>query len=153
MFYDGDVCKIIPALILLTVLLTGCVERKLSIKTEPSGARAYVNYDLKGQTPVDVEFTHYGSRVVRLEKSGYRTKLATFDLDPTWYSYFPVNFFTEVLYPFTITDFRERHFELEGETLPVDRDPSQRETDREAIQQRAEDFRKQAPGSPSPSEE
>lgn len=152
MFYDGVVPKLIPVVI-LTVLMTGCVERKLSIRTEPSGARAYMDYDLKGQTPVEVDFTHYGSRFVRLEKRGYRTTLSTFDIDPTWYSYFPINFFTEVLYPFTITDRRELYYELDAEALPADRERPDREQDREEIQKRAEKLQKEAPGSPSSSEE
>ncbi len=152
MFYDGVVPKLIPVVI-LTVLMTGCVERKLSIRTEPSGARAYMDYDLKGQTPVEVDFTHYGSRFVRLEKRGYRTTLSTFDIDPTWYSYFPINFFTEVLSPFTITDRRELYYELDAEALPADRERPDREQDREEIQKRAEKLQKEAPGSPSSSEE
>lgn len=152
MFYDGVVPKLIPVVI-LTVLMTGCVERKLSIRTEPSGARAYMDYDLKGQTPVEVDFTHYGSRFVRLEKRGYRTTLFTFDIDPTWYSYFPINFFTEVLSPFTITDRRELYYELDAEALPADRERPDREQDREEIQKRAEKLQKEAPGSPSSSEE
>lgn len=147
MFHDGVVRRFTPALLLVTFLLTGCVERKLSIRTEPSGARAYMDYDLKGTTPVQIDFTHYGSRFVRLEKNGYRTQLATIDLDPPWHSYFPVNFFTEVLYPFTITDHRERVYELEGDVLPSDREPSQGKVDRKEVQERAEQFRKQSPGS------
>jgi hypothetical protein len=50
----------------------GCsTQRTLTIDSEPSGARVWVNGRLRGTTPVDVPFVHPGTWSVRLEKKGY----------------------------------------------------------------------------------
>jgi hypothetical protein len=52
--------------------LAGCsTERTLTIDSDPSGARVWVNGRLRGTTPVDVPFVHPGTWNVRLEKKGY----------------------------------------------------------------------------------
>lgn len=44
----------------------------MHITSEPEGALVYLNDDEVGKTPVDVEFTYYGTYDVRLEKEGYQ---------------------------------------------------------------------------------
>ena len=63
-------------ILLLTLgvmLLTsmGCVQRRLTLRSFPEGAMAYVDDQEIGQTPVSTSFTHYGVRSIRLEKDGY----------------------------------------------------------------------------------
>jgi len=58
-------------------LLAGCLERRVSITSEPSNAVVYVNDVEVGRTPVDADFTYYGSYDVRIDKEGFeplRTK-------------------------------------------------------------------------------
>ncbi len=52
--------------------LSGCVERTISITSEPDGALVYLNDEEVGRTPVTVPFLYYGTYDVRLEKDGYR---------------------------------------------------------------------------------
>jgi hypothetical protein len=47
--------------------LLGCVERTISITSEPEGALVYLNDEEVGRTPVSVPFTFYGVYDVRLE--------------------------------------------------------------------------------------
>lgn len=47
-------------------LLTGCVERKITIATDPPGALVYVNDVEMGRSPVTFPFTWYGDYDVRL---------------------------------------------------------------------------------------
>ena len=54
------------------LLLTGCVTRSLTIKTEPPGALVYVNDELKGDSPVTYDFVWYGWHRVTLRKEGYQ---------------------------------------------------------------------------------
>ena len=53
------------------------VERRVSITSEPSNAVVYVNDVEVGRTPVDADFTYYGSYDVRIDNEGFeplRTK-------------------------------------------------------------------------------
>lgn len=54
--------------------LTGCVERKLTIGSDPEGAILLLNDVEVGRTPVTVPFTWYGDYDVRLR---YEKKLGT----------------------------------------------------------------------------
>lgn len=141
----GRAAQLILVLVGVSAILTGCVERKLTIKSKPADARLYVDYDEKGRTPVETHFTHYGTRSVRLEKSGYKTRVVNVDLSPTWYSYFPINFVTEVLLPFTIVDHRIREFELTPYKVPANKDESSDTNKRETMLERAEELRRQHP--------
>jgi hypothetical protein len=51
----------------------GCVERKLTIVTEPAGALVTLNDEEIGTSPVTVGFEWYGDYSVRISKDGYQT--------------------------------------------------------------------------------
>lgn len=62
------------ALLLLTVpclSVVGCVQRTISITSEPTGALVFLNDEEVGRTPVTVPFTFYGVYDVRMEAEGY----------------------------------------------------------------------------------
>ncbi len=59
----------LTACLLLT--LTGCVERRIRITSEPQGARVWLNDVELGATPVETTFTFYGDYDVRVELEGY----------------------------------------------------------------------------------
>jgi len=64
------------ALIILCVLFCfciGCVQRKLTIVTEPAGALVVLNDEEIGVSPVSVGFEWYGDYTVRITKEGYQT--------------------------------------------------------------------------------
>lgn len=50
---------------------TGCVRRLVTITSEPAGATVWLNDRELGRTPVEAEFTYYGTYDVRLELDGY----------------------------------------------------------------------------------
>jgi hypothetical protein len=54
-------------------LCCGCVERKITIITEPAGALVALNDEEIGTSPVTVGFEWYGDYSVRLTKDGYQT--------------------------------------------------------------------------------
>ena len=58
-------------LAVLCLLATGCIQRTISITSEPSGALVYLNDQEVGRTPVTVPFTFYGVYDVRMEADGY----------------------------------------------------------------------------------
>lgn len=65
-----------------------------------------------GVTPVAVPFEHYGTRRVTFYLQGYRTQSELIDLDPPWYSRFPLDLVTEVFLPIGLRDRRKYHVEL-----------------------------------------
>ena len=62
-------------LALLTLVLvtgSGCIQRTITVTSDPEGALVFLNDEEVGRTPLTVPFTFYGVYDVRLEKSGYK---------------------------------------------------------------------------------
>ena len=53
-----------------TLSLTGCIERLITVTSQPAGALVYLNDEEVGRTPVTVPFRFYGVYDVRLEHEG-----------------------------------------------------------------------------------
>src|SRR5437016_3013952 len=67
-------CAALSLLTLLTLcLIGGCVERTLTVQTNPPGALVYLNDQEFGRTPVTRDFLWYGNYDVEVRKEGYRT--------------------------------------------------------------------------------
>ena len=97
---------------LTAMMLTGCVERRLTINTEPQGALVTLNDEQIGISPVTVPFNWYGDYWVRAGKDGYETLDTHRDLKRPWHDWFPLDFFTQILYPGRIVDHYEWTFDL-----------------------------------------
>lgn len=96
----------------------GCVTRTLTIKTDPPGAQVFVDDELIGESPVDMEFTYYGTRKIVIEKRDADGKLE-YDretvyarVSPPYYQVFPVDFISDVVIPMNIKDDRVLSFRL-----------------------------------------
>jgi hypothetical protein len=112
----------LAALLLALTLATGCVERRFVITVDPPGAVVYCNGEnvgVAGVAPsggVDKYFVYYGKYRFQIVKDGYVT-LTTEELIATpWYEFPPLDFFSENLYPFRVSDVRRLHFHLEKAT-------------------------------------
>lgn len=101
--------------ILLTAaaLLSGCVERKLTIVTQPSEAVVWLNDEEIGTTPVTVNFNWYGDYYVRIEKAGCEILNTHRPLARPLHDRFPLDFVAEVVWPGKIVDHQHWEFELE----------------------------------------
>ena len=71
----------------------GCIERELTITTEPSGANVILNDEEIGVSPVTVSFNWYGTYKVKLEKEGYGTIDTNQELERPAEDYFPLDLF------------------------------------------------------------
>lgn len=92
--------------------LTGCVQRRMTIVSDPPGALVYVdNYEI-GTTPVSVDFVYYGTRQFRLVRDGYETLTVERRISPPWYQYFPLDFVSENVVPVELRDERTLRFQL-----------------------------------------
>jgi hypothetical protein len=107
--------------LLCCLLLTGCVERRIYVISEPPGADVYVDGEFVGVTrpadhpdgPFYVNFIFYGTREYTLRLPGYATTSGDVELSLPWYQYFPVDFFAEVLAPWKIVNRHHVHVNLE----------------------------------------
>ena len=95
-----------------SLLLYGCVERRLTINTKPQGALVTLNDEEIGESPVTVNFNWYGDYCVRINKEGYETLDTHRDLKGPWYDHFPFDFFAQIVNPNRIVDSYEWTFEL-----------------------------------------
>lgn len=105
--------KPILGLGLLLCALTGCVERRFIITTEPHGAIVYDEKGLPmGAAPADRTFTYYGKYRFTLVKDGCETVVVEENIRPPWYQWFLLDFVSENLIPFTLRDVRRFHYAL-----------------------------------------
>jgi hypothetical protein len=112
------------AVALLLVVLSasvGCVQRRLTIRSNPPGARVFVGDNEIGATPVSTDFVYYGTRKIRLVKDGYETLVVNQPIPTPWYQIPPLDFVTENLVPGEIRDERVVNFQL----VPLQETPTQ----------------------------
>ena len=96
--------KVVVVSILAAVgFLAGCVERQMTLVSEPQGAKAYYNGEYVGQTPVTFHFTYYQPPRIRLEKDGYETLTVIQPVEPPLYELFPLDILAETA-PWTVYD-------------------------------------------------
>jgi hypothetical protein len=105
--------KRVLGLLLCAGLLTGCVERRYVIYTDPPGAVVLRNGQPIGATPVDDHFVYYGNYHYTIVKDGYETLQVDQVINTPWYEFFPLDFISENLTPWPIEDRREFRFKLE----------------------------------------
>ena len=84
----------------------GCVQRRMTIRSNPPGALVYVDDYQIGTTPVSTDFVYYGTRKIRLVKDGYETLTVRQPFPLPWYQVFPLDFVTENIWPGEIRDER-----------------------------------------------
>jgi hypothetical protein len=130
------------ACVMLVMILSnsGCVERELTINTEPQGAVVTLNDEEIGTSPVTVSFNWYGDYNVRINKEGYETLKTHRELKGPWYDKFPFDFFAQILNPKRIVNSYEWTFTLAPKQLPT----------REALIEDAEKLKKRLPEDQEP---
>jgi hypothetical protein len=126
---------LIAVCLIVILFLGGCVERKLTINTEPQGAIVVLNDEEIGTSPVTVSFNWYGDYNVRVSKEGFETLKTHRKLKGPWYDKFPFDFFAQLIIPKRIVNSYEWTFAL---------DPQQHPT-REELIRNALELKKQLP--------
>jgi hypothetical protein len=129
-------CKIF-GLMLLASAMPGCVERTLSIQTNPPGALVRLNGGPQElRTPARHDFVWYGTYDIVIRKEGYQTIKTKAPVIAPIYEWIPLDLISELL-PFHIKDSRTLKYELTPQ-------PTQEE-DADALLQRSKDLRAQLP--------
>lgn len=90
----------------------GCVQRRITVRSNPPGALVYIDKYEIGRTPCSVEYIYYGTREVKLLKDGYETLTVLQWIPPPWYEIPPLDFFSETLVPNEIRDERTFTYQL-----------------------------------------
>jgi hypothetical protein len=98
--------------------LSGCVERRYTIRTNPPGALAIVNQEEIGPTPVSRSFTFYGDREITLMLDGYQSQTIIQPINSPWWDNALTEFFTENVIPFTFRDEREFVYQMQPTSIP-----------------------------------
>ena len=129
-----------PLLTLLATIaaLTGCADRRLHITSDPPGALVALNDVEVGRTPVEVNFTSFGTYDVRLQRPGYATLLTSAEANPELHDQ-PVFDALSVVLPGRPRTDIHWHFVME----PL-------ETDADALIERAREVRAMAPADAEP---
>lgn len=95
----------------------GCVRRTIRITTEPPGALVWLNHREIGRTPVEAEFTHYGTYDLLIKKKGWEPMIGAMPTGFRIRGTPGVDLMLEVL-PIRTHDLVEWHIEL----VPRDQD-------------------------------
>ena len=61
-------------LLILSLTQVGCMHRRMTIRSNPPGARVLLEGEEKGFTPYSMDFTYYGTREITLVKPGMKQK-------------------------------------------------------------------------------
>lgn len=93
---------------LLACALVACTERQLLIRTDPPGARVSVNGKrlgrTKGDEPLVWRFDHYGEVLLEAEFTEHDKVHMPYRLKIPWWQKTPIDFFPDVIIPWTIRD-------------------------------------------------
>lgn len=96
---------------------SGCIRKRMTIRTNPPGAMVYVDKQPIGLTPVSTSFTYYGTRSYEIVRDGYRTEKFLRKISPPWYAIPPLDFVSETLWPFEQRDERIIDVQLSAEPI------------------------------------
>ena len=124
---------------LLLAICPGCVHRRLTINSNPPGARVLLDGEEVGETPTSVDFTHYGTREVVLQKDGYDALKTLQTVSPPWYQVAPLDFFADNLLPYQLTNRHEFSYQLQ---------PSPTVSSTQGLRERASSTRSEAHAGP-----
>jgi hypothetical protein len=112
--------------VLTASMSSGCMHRRMTIRTDPPGAKVLVDGEEIGFTPVSMDYTYYGTREITLVKDGYKTRTFNQKVPTPWYQIIPLDFVTDNFALTKINDRREFAYALEPEQVV----PSQEVLDR-----------------------
>lgn len=106
------------AIVAIIFVSAGCVTRTITVKTNPNNALVYIDGKLVGESPVTIPFTYYGTRKIMIEKRDEDGRLTherttVFEkIKAPVYEIFPLDFFSEVLWPRELIDDHVLNYDL-----------------------------------------
>lgn len=105
------------ALLAITPVLGGCLERTVTITSEPAGAIVVLNDEEIGRTPVETGFRYFGVYDVRLQREGFEPIVTEKEaVAPIWE--YPGLDLLAIAAPWRVKTHLEWHFDLEAVPEP-----------------------------------
>jgi len=86
------------------ILLSGCVERSLYLRSDPPGANVTVNGKDVGMTPLRMPFTTYGDYEIVMSAPDHQRLQEVVSVEAPWWETIVLDFFVENVWPWTVTD-------------------------------------------------
>jgi hypothetical protein len=117
---------LLVGLALACLLTSGCVRRRLTVRSFPPGAQVFVDDQEIGTTPCSSSFVYYGTRKLTIVKDGYKTETVWQTFNPPWYQIPPLDFVTENL---LVTELRDERA-VDVQLVPQEIVPQQELLDR-----------------------
>jgi hypothetical protein len=102
----------VPALLFSCLCSPGCVQRRLTIRSNPPGALVMIDNHNIGITPCSTDYTYYGKRNIQLIRDGYETLNDSRWILPPWYEIPPIDFVSENAIPYELRDERIIDYQL-----------------------------------------
>jgi hypothetical protein len=84
-------------LFLVAILPLGCVQREMTVLSDPPGAVIYLNDREIGRTPFKKDFLWYGNYDVVLRKDGYQTLKTSAEITAPFWQFVPFDLVTDFL--------------------------------------------------------
>ncbi|MGD9854391.1 MAG: PEGA domain-containing protein [Planctomycetaceae bacterium] len=104
-------------LLLAVCALSGCVSRRLTIRSDPPGALVELDGERIGYTPKSIDFTYYATREITLSKVGYETLTIQQPVPPPWYQVPPLDFISDNFLPVQVTNRHDFTYRLTPQRL------------------------------------
>lgn len=82
-------------ILLLCTAMTGCVHRRVTIRSNPPGAQVMIGDREIGYTPTSFDITWYGTEEITLLKDGYEIETQYVKIPRPWYQVPPLDFVTD----------------------------------------------------------
>ena len=106
------------AVVCAALVAPGCIERYLTIESQPPGATVRIDGTEVGKTPIAaLPYSHTGRRRIQLDLTEYKRHTAVEDISGPWYCQFPFDFVTELLIPYRFRIEHSRSYVLEKSEL------------------------------------
>ncbi|HWL09120.1 MAG TPA: PEGA domain-containing protein [Planctomicrobium sp.] len=102
------------------VNLTGCVSRRMTVRSDPPGALVEVDGKRIGVTPVSMDFTYYGTREFTLSHPGFETLTVQQPVRRPFYQKVPLDFVTNHFMLFRVTDRHDFTYIMQPRIVPID---------------------------------
>src|SRR5688572_801476 len=104
----------------LALLVGGCVQRTMRVESDPPGALVYMNFQEVGRTPLERDFTWYGTYDVQVRHEGYEPLKTRTPVIAPWWQWPPFDLFAE-FWPGRLKDERTIRYTLKpASTQPVE---------------------------------
>src|SRR5204863_8711801 len=86
---------LVVAIGVIALSQSGCVRRRLTVRTMPENALIVVDDRPIGRSPVSTSFNYYGTRKIQAVKDGYETVTIAEKISPPWYQWPGIDFVAE----------------------------------------------------------